>query len=112
VPGAPSFPNFLIHLLELLLPMKQRTVVLLKSRMRHLNNNHPKPGARVMIAKKPPDLLYGLSLNEQIAILEIIGKPVLLVAYDADGRAELEFIDKNRMLHFIYVDPVYIKAVK
>jgi hypothetical protein len=66
----------------------------------------------VVITREPPDLLYGLSINNKEAILEMIGRPVLLVAYDADGRAELEFIDKNRMLHFIYVDPVYIKAVK
>jgi hypothetical protein len=80
--------------------------------MKHLSRNHPKPGTRVVLAKEPPDLLYGLPVNERNAISEIIGKPVLLVDYDADGRAELEFTDRNKTLHFIYVDPIYIKAAK
>jgi hypothetical protein len=83
----------------------------LLSKMKH-SKNHPKPGDRVVLTKEPPDLLYGLSWNERHTISEIIGKPVLLVAYDADGRAELEFTDRNKKIHFIYVDPVYIKAAK
>ena len=80
--------------------------------MRYSNTNLPRPGTRVVITKEPTDLLHGLSLSEQEAILAIVGKPVRLVAYDADGRAELEFLDRDNYLHFIYVDPVYIKAIK
>ena len=80
--------------------------------MQHTNNNRPKPGTRILITEAPPDLLFGLSEYVQQAILDIIGKPVRLVAYDADGRAELEFLDRDHYLHFIYVDPIYIKALK
>ena len=80
--------------------------------MRHSNTALPKAGARVVITEAPPDLLYGLSGYVQQAIAEIIGKPVRLVGYDADGRAELEFLDRDNYLHFIYVDPLYIRAIK
>jgi hypothetical protein len=72
----------------------------------------PKPGTRVIINDLPPDLLFGMTEREQNAIAEILEKPVLLVGYDADCRAELSFRDRNKALHFIYLDPVYIKAAK
>lgn len=80
--------------------------------MRHPSQNRPKPGARVVIVKEPPDIMLGLPDHARIAISEILGKPILLTGYDADGRAELEFRDRNRSMHFIYVDPIYIKAAK
>jgi hypothetical protein len=80
--------------------------------MQHSKTILPKAGARVVITEEPPDLLYGLSGYAKQAILEIIGKPVRLVGYDADGRAELEFLDRDHYLHFIYVDPLYIKPLK
>lgn len=72
----------------------------------------PKPGNRVVLVKEPPHLFHGLSAKEQEAILEIIGKPILLVGYDADDRAELQFVDQNKIIHFIYVDPIYIKIAR
>ena len=57
-------------------------------------------------------MLLGMTEREQEAVAEILEKPVLLVGYDADCRAELSFRDRNKSLHFIYLDPVYIKAVK
>jgi hypothetical protein len=72
----------------------------------------PKPGTRVIIHDVSPDLLLGMPEREQKALSEIRDKPVLLVGYDADYRAELSFRDRNKSLHFIYLDPIYIKAVK
>jgi hypothetical protein len=72
----------------------------------------PKPGTRVLITHAPPDFLSGMAPNDRHAIAEILGKPVLLVDYDADGRAELSFSDRNKSLHFIYIDPIYIKTAK
>jgi len=66
----------------------------------------------VVLAKEPPDLLLGMAEKDRNAISGILGKPVLLVDYDADGRAELEFTDHNKSIHFIYVDPIYIKPAK
>jgi hypothetical protein len=80
--------------------------------MKYSNKRLPKPGTRVIITTELPDRYLGLSESRQTAIAEILGKPVLLVDYDADGRAELEFRDRNKSIHFIYVDPIYIKAAK
>ena len=80
--------------------------------MIQLKKSPPKPGTRVVLTQEPPHLLHGLPDQDQAAIREIIGKPVLLVAYDGDGRAELEFADRRNAVHFIYVDPVYIKPAR
>jgi hypothetical protein len=48
-----------------------------------------KPGARVVLAEIPPGLLDGLPEEDQIAISNAIGKPLVLVGYDEDSRAEL-----------------------
>jgi|WetSurMetagenome_2_1015567.scaffolds.fasta_scaffold255944_1 hypothetical protein len=80
--------------------------------MKSIMTKKPKPGTRVILVKVPPELLHGLSEEKQAAISAIIGKPVLLVDYDADDRAELEFMDRNKGIHFVYVDPMYIKAAR
>jgi hypothetical protein len=56
-------------------------------------------------------MLDDLPAEDQEAITEIIGKSILLVEYDEDGRAELEFQDRNGNLHFIYVSPEFIRKM-
>jgi len=68
-----------------------------------------KPGAAAVLTKVPPGLLDGLPEEDQSAISEIVGKRILLVAYDDDGRAELEFKDREGTIHFIYVAPEFIR---
>jgi hypothetical protein len=53
----------------------------------------PSPGETVVLTCIPPGLLDGLPQEDQNAIMAMIGKPVLLVGYDEDGRAELHFDD-------------------
>ena len=48
-------------------------------------------GSRVVLVAIPPRLLDGLPEEDQRAIRAIVGKPVTLVGYDDDGRAELHF---------------------
>jgi len=68
------------------------------------------PGQKVILTKLPPGLIDGLPVEDQRAISEVVGKPVLLNEYDEDGRAELEFIDyREDIIHSIYVDPKLIK---
>ncbi len=71
--------------------------------------NKAKPGDVVVLERLPPGLLKGLPEEDQIAISEIVGKPVLMVCYDDDGRAELEFADRNGHRHSIFVDPGSIR---
>jgi hypothetical protein len=53
----------------------------------------PSAGEMVVLTSIPPGLLDGLPEEDQRAIVAIVGKPVLLVEYDEDGRAELQFDD-------------------
>jgi hypothetical protein len=54
----------------------------------------PKPGDMVVLTAVPPGLLDGLPQEDQHAITAMVGKPVLLVGYDDDGRAEVCFDDR------------------
>ena len=68
----------------------------------------PPTGSVVVLRELPPGLIDGLPREDQIAISEVVGKEVLLVDYDEDGRAELEFTDPHGVIHSIYVDPRYL----
>ena len=65
----------------------------------------PKPGDTVVLIQIPLGLLDGLPIEDQEAIAEAVGKPIRLNEYDENGRAELEFRDRNGVIHFIYVKP-------
>ena len=62
--------------------------------------------------KLPPGLLDNLPMEDQEAISEIVGRPVVLNGYDELGKAELEFRDKVNTIHFIYVNPDFLKSAK
>ena len=71
------------------------------------------PAERSVILKAlPPGFLDNLPVEDQRATSEIVGKPVMLNEYDADGRAELEFTDSEDVIHFIYVDPKFIETAQ
>lgn len=80
--------------------------------MTNARGRKPKPGDAVVPAEVPPGLLDDLPIEEQRAISEIVGKPVLLRAYDDDGRAEIEFTGSDGVIHFIYVSPDFIKLAR
>ena len=71
-----------------------------------------RPGDMVVLERLPPGLLNGLPKRDQTAISAIVGKPVLLVGYDDDGRAELEFVDRHKIIHSIWVNPKFIRETK
>jgi len=68
------------------------------------------PGGLAILTELPPGLLSGLPREDQKAIRQIVGKPVLLEEYDDDGRAVLTFTDSNEVIHSIFVNPKFIKA--
>lgn len=68
-----------------------------------------KPGMNVLLVEAPPGLLDNLPIEDQQAIREALGKPMLLNGYDDNGRAELEFKDEGGVMHFIYIDPALIR---
>jgi hypothetical protein len=68
----------------------------------------PKTGDSVIVNGLPPKFLDDLPNSDQAAIANVVGTAVLLLAYDEDGRAELEFTDAAGTIHSIFVDPKYI----
>jgi hypothetical protein len=70
----------------------------------------PKPGEWVVLTEVPPGMLDDLPLEDQQAIVEVVGKPTVLRGYDDDGRAELEFEDRDGNGHVIFVDLRFIRA--
>jgi hypothetical protein len=76
------------------------------------SQNRPKPGDTVVLTEIPQGLLRDLPMEDRQAISEAIGKPVRLNEYDDQGRAELEFTDRNGGIHFVYVSPNVIRAAK
>jgi hypothetical protein len=75
----------------------------------------PQVGEQVIFLALPPGLLEGLPDEVQRAIAAMVGKPVTLVGYVEDGRAELHFddpfdarTDEYRHTHSIWVEPHFI----
>jgi ribosomal protein S18 acetylase RimI-like enzyme len=69
-----------------------------------------KPGEEVVLIEVPPGLVTGLPQSDQLAIKMIAGKPVDFLSFRrSDGKAELQFVDKKGVIHFIWVDPKYIR---
>jgi hypothetical protein len=78
--------------------------------MARTSQRKPKPGDKIILPKLPPGFIDDLPPEDQVAITEILGKPISLVSYrDDDGYAELEFTEPDGTIHFLYVDPALIK---
>jgi hypothetical protein len=80
--------------------------------MKRSGKKRMKSGSTVVLTKLPPGLIRGLPREDQEAISAIVGKPIVFVEYDKYGSAELRFTDAAGIIHFIYVDPSFIRAVK
>lgn len=80
-------------------------------RMSNAGDSKPKPGNRVILIELPPDFLRDLPEEDQQAIEDTVGKSVRLNEYDEDGRAELEFKDRNGCFHTVYVGREFIRAM-
>ncbi len=69
------------------------------------------PGDAVVLRQVPGGLLDGLPMNDQRAIIEVVGEPIRFNDYDGGGRAELQFTDRDGVIHLIYVGPEVIEPV-
>jgi hypothetical protein len=75
-------------------------------------SNKPKPGEMVVLVGLPPRFFDDLPEEDQLAISSVIGQAIILKGYDKDGRAELEFTEKNGIIRFIYVSPEFVRRAK
>ena len=69
----------------------------------------PKPGDKVVLKALPPGFIDDLPEEEESAISARIGRPIMLIGYDQDGRAELEFMAEDDSIHMLYVDLKFIR---
>jgi len=67
--------------------------------------NKIRKGTKVLFLEATSELLEGLSLEDQNAINDQIGKILKVESFNDYGHIELEFIDKNRINHSIWVEP-------
>src|SRR5262245_42143061 len=79
------------------------------------DSNKPRPGDMVVLTAVPAGPLDGLPEEDQHAITAMVGKPVLLVGYDDDGRAEIGFddpfdvrTDTYSNTHSVWVPPAFL----
>jgi hypothetical protein len=68
-----------------------------------------KPGDKVVRKALPPGFVDDRPEEEQRAILARIGRPIMLMGYDRDGRAELEFMAGDDSIHTLYVDLKFVR---
>jgi len=68
----------------------------------------PKAGRKVILTSLPLGFIDDLPAEDQRALLATVGKSIALNRYDEDGRAELEFVDREGVFHTIWVDPKFI----
>jgi hypothetical protein len=83
----------------------------------NIEDKQPKPGDMVILERLPPGFLDDLPLENQIAIRNMIGKPIKFNEIDRWGSAELEFGDKPGEAsitrgHFLHVDLSCIRTIK
>lgn len=71
----------------------------------------PRAGEKVVLKALPTGFLTDLPRSDQSAISKMIGRRVLLVAYEADDRVELEFSDSKGGIHYVYVNSRFISAI-
>lgn len=69
-------------------------------------------GTKVLLLGIPRGFLNDLPIEDQRAIKAAIKRPMEFIAYDSDGRAELEFNDSAGVFHTIYVDHAYVRRLK
>ena len=56
----------------------------------------------------PPGFTDDLPEDEQRAISARIGRPIMLMGYDGDGKAELEFMAQDDSIHTLCVDLKFV----
>jgi hypothetical protein len=70
-----------------------------------------KPGDTVILMGLPPGFTDDMDIEDREACLQAIESPVVFNEYDDVGRAELQFTSRDGVLHAIWVEPWFVKAV-
>ena len=64
---------------------------------------HLQVGDVVVITQIPPTLIAGVPREDQEAILQCVGKSLLIAGFNDLGEAEFEFFDSSNNAHTIWL---------
>jgi hypothetical protein len=70
-----------------------------------------KPGDAVILLELPQGFTDDMDIEDREACSSAIGNQVLFNEYDEIGRAELQFTSREGVLHKIWIEPKFIRAV-
>jgi hypothetical protein len=73
---------------------------------------NPKAGEMVILTGLPSGFVNDLPKEDQLAISGMVGKAMRLNRYADDGSAELEFVEEDGTIHFIYVNASFVKSAE
>ena len=68
-------------------------------------------GDTAILLSAPDELLSNLPSEDQEAIKDQVGKTMLVHGFDEYGHVELEFKSADETIHFIWVKPVFLRAI-
>jgi hypothetical protein len=71
-----------------------------------------KSGDAVILLALPPGFIDDMDIEDREACSEVVGSQVVFNEYDDIGRAELQFTSRDGHIHFIWIEPQFIKAVR
>ena len=80
-----------------------------------IGDKQPKPGDRVVLVGLPPGFLDNLPCESQTAITAMIEKPVEYRGITRTSeweRVELRFVEYSGRIHYINIDPSFIRMLK
>lgn len=66
----------------------------------------------VILTGLPLGFVNDLPQEDQLAISGMVGKTIRLNRYTDDGRVELEFVEEDSKIHFIYVNASFVKSAE
>ena len=79
---------------------------------RDINGQLIQRWARVRFLKASTALLRGLPKADQRAILGAVGSVYRVAGFNVLGHAEIEFLDSNGNMHFVWVEPENLRLVR
>ncbi len=70
-----------------------------------------KPGDTVILLALPSGFIDDMDAEDREACSAAVGSQVVFNEYDDIGRAELQFTSRDGHIHFIWVEPKFIKSL-
>ena len=80
--------------------------------LRDTNGRRIRSGNRVRFLAASSGLLRGLPVSDRRAILGAVGGVYRVQDLNGHGHAEIEFVEPNGTMHFVWVEPENLRVVR